>query len=93
MKSEHEIRSEKEGEEFAQAFSNFLNSFNSLRGKAAIKKMLKDHRSLQQATMRFFMDFVAGMAENSYDGRNEAAVELAKAIMELPERTRSLPRI
>lgn len=82
-----------QGEEFGRDFSNFLNTMGSDRQKAAIEVMLRDHRSLQQNTMRFFMMFVEGMAKNGHDLRNEASVELAKAILSLPERTRILPRV
>lgn len=84
---------EKDGEQFAKTFSNFLNNFSMKPQEVAVEKMLREHRSLQQTMMRFFMLFVAGMAKNSSDGRNEAAVNLAKEIMGLPERTRNLPKI
>jgi len=81
------------GEKFAEVISSFLNTFSQERQKVAVQKMLRDHRSLQQSTMRFFMVFVEGMAANSHDLRNEAAVELAQAIMALPERVRTLPKV
>lgn len=81
------------GEAFADTFSKFLNNFNRTPQKHAVAKMLRDHRSLQQSTMRFFMLFVEGLSQGGSDGRNEAAVELAKKIMALPERDRVLPFI
>lgn len=84
---------QEQGEDFADDFSRFLNTMGSDKQKFAVAKMLRDHRSLQQSTMRFFMMFVEGMAENGHDLRNEASVELAKEIMNIDERTRILPRI
>lgn len=81
------------GEDFADVFSNFCNSMSREPKTHAVAKMLRDHRSIQQNMMRFFMEFVEGMAKNGSDGRNEASVELAKAIMEIDARKRALPRI
>jgi len=55
--------------------------------------MLRDHRSIQQATMRFFMEFVEGMAESGSDLRNQASVDLAKEIMKIDSKKRVLPFI
>jgi hypothetical protein len=82
-----------DGEVFADQFSRFVNNMSSEPKKAAIAKMLRDHRTLQQGMMRFFMQFVEGMANNQHDLRNEASVELAKAILKIDDRTRILPRI
>lgn len=82
-----------DGEAFADQFSRFVNNMSSEPKKAAIAKMLRDHPTLQQGTMRFFMTFVEGMANNRFDLRNEASVELAKAILKIDDRTRILPRI
>jgi hypothetical protein len=81
------------GEKFAEEFSKFLNRFGNRHTKPAIAKMLRDHRSIQQATMRFFMEFVEGMAESGSDLRNQASVDLAKEIMKIDSKKRVLPFI
>ena len=82
-----------DGEAFADQFSRFVNNTDREPKKVAIAKMLRDHPTLQQGMMRFFLMFVEGMADNLYDLRNEASVELAKAILKIDDRTRILPRI
>jgi len=84
----------KAGEEFANAFSNFCNVMAQAPKAVAIDKMLRDHRSIQQNMMRFCMAFIARMADQSSDLRNEASVKLANEIMENTEyASRALPRI
>jgi hypothetical protein len=87
-KSDQEI-----GEDFASTFSDFCNSMSREPKKFAVAKMLREHRTIQQNMMRFCMQFIEGMAANGHDGRNEASVELAKAIMEIESRKRALPYI
>lgn len=84
---------EQKGEEFAQVVSTFVNGSSRDARKFAAKKMARDHRTLQQNTMGLFMMFVEEMANNTSDLRNEASVELAKAIMALPDQTRILPYV
>lgn len=71
---------EKEGADFAELFSRFVNSSTDEPRKEAIKVMLRDHRTLQQGMMRFFLDFVGAMAMSDHDLRNEASVLLAQEI-------------
>lgn len=78
------------GTEFGNAFSKFLYGSDT---KNAVKVLINDHRSLQQAAMRFCMTFIEEMANNSSDLRNEASVKLAQEIMKLPAQIRALPRI
>ncbi len=81
-------------EEMAQSISSFVNVYAGGKDmKECAKVLAKDHRSLQQMTMRLFMAFVEEMAVNSSDGRNEASVTLAKAIMALPDKVKALPFI
>jgi hypothetical protein len=86
------IKSDKEiGEEFAAAFSNFVNSFSKKPKEIAVAKMIRDHRSLQQSMMRFFLMYVEEMSKNGSDARNAASVELAKEIMKIDQQNRFLP--
>jgi len=84
---------EKRATEFANTFSSFVNEINREPKRLAIQKLLNDHRTLQQGMMRFFMEFVEGMATNGYDLRNEDSVNLASEIMKIDERKRILRRI
>jgi hypothetical protein len=77
---------EKEGKEFANTFSRFVNNMNREPKKHAIEAMLRDHPTLQQGMMRFFMEFVEGMAEQRGDLRNEGSIALAKEILKIKNR-------
>jgi len=82
------------GETFADQFSSFCNSMGNGPKTVAIDKMIRDHRSIQQNMMRFCLAFIARMAEQSSDLRNEASVELAKQIMDRTDyEARALPKI
>lgn len=77
---------EKAGKEFAETFSRFVNNMDRQPKKHAIQAMLRDHPTLQQGMMRFFMDFVEQMAQQECDLRNEASRELAKEILKIEKR-------
>jgi len=84
----------KTGAGFGRAISSFVNNMDDDPQIEAAQIMARDHRTLQQNTMRFFMMFVAEMALQEHtDARNDASVRLAKKIMEIPERDRALPYI
>ncbi len=69
--------------EFAAQFSSFVNGSSSLSEKVA-EAMARDHPTLQQGYMRFFMLFCEKMAAQKWtDLRNEASVKLAKSILPL----------
>jgi hypothetical protein len=76
-----------DAKDVARLISDFVNNMGA-DTKGLAQYLASDHRSLQQSTMRLFMLFVAQMAElekaGYFDARNEDAVKLAKAIMELP---------
>jgi len=88
-----EYKEEQAGQEFAREFSSFVNNMSGGPRKVAVAQLLRDHRTLQQGHMRFVMQFVEGMAEQNSDLRNEASVNLAKAIMEIDPQVRALPKI
>ena len=63
--------------------SRFVNSFD-FDEKAAAKAMASDHRTVQQAYMRFVCSFIEEMAKQpSCDARNRASVEVAKQLYEI----------
>lgn len=83
-----------DGEAFAAEFSNFCNTMSGLPQGIALDLLMRDHRTIQQNMMRFCMAFIARMADQSYDLRNEASVELAKEIMERTDyASRALPKV
>lgn len=81
------------GNKFASEFSSLINNFSDTERKVAIQAMLRDHRSIQQGFMRFFLDFVRQMAEQHHDLRNQASVELAKEILKIDSKKLILPLI
>ncbi len=74
---------EKEGKEFADAFSRFVNNMNRTPKKHAIEHMLRDHPTLQQGMVRFFMEFMEELAKQTGDLRNEGSIKLAKEISKM----------
>jgi len=90
---------EKNGKLFAKQFSDFVNSFsNDDIQFVAVDQMTREHRTIQQNMMKFFMKFVDEMAkqadEGRYDLRNEASVKLAQHIRDnTPPEVKALPYI
>ena len=84
---------EAQGEKFAQEISSFVNGSPLDARLHAAKRMARDHNTLQQNMMGLFMMFVEEMSKKNPDMRNEDSVELAKAIMALPDRLRILRHI
>lgn len=83
-----------DGERFAEEFSNFCNDMRKGPKSVALEKMMREHRTIQQNMMRFCLAFIAKMADQNHDFRNEASVKLAKEIMERTEyESRALPYI
>ena len=80
-------------EAFAAVVIAFCDNHGSRTHATAVSQLLRRHRTSQQSVMRFFLQFVAGMAIAGTDDRNEASVELAKAIMAIDPEKRVLPLI
>ncbi len=75
------------GKEFAEVFGQFVNTMGGGPDrKIAIEAMMRDHRTLQQGMMRFCIEYIEAMAEQSHDLRNEASVKLAKKIVKIEDR-------
>ena len=79
-------------EEFARRFGNTVNRMGYPQ-EEIVAQMLREHRTIQQEFMKFFMHFVEEMSKNTSDLRNEASVALAKEIMAIDEMKRFLPHI
>jgi hypothetical protein len=84
------------GVEFAAAISRFVNG-NKSATATAVRKMVREHRTIQQGMMKFFLVFVEEMAKkegaSDIDPRNEAAVACAKRIMEIDLQDRVMPYV
>ena len=92
--SEYEQAADEKGQEFANTLSSFLNCMGNARAEsAAVQAMLRNHATLRQSAMRLFMRYIRGLAEQHNDPRCEASINLAKAIMALPEAQHGLPLI
>jgi hypothetical protein len=85
--------SEKLGVDMANALESFVNNYSRQPQQACVKRLMQSHRTLQQSLARLFLSYFEELSKQNTDLRNEAAVELAKQIMELPARTRALPFI
>ena len=71
------------GLELAQAFGDFVNTFNRDKGKEFIEGLSRQHRTLQQSSLRVMLELIEHMATYDYhtDGRNEASQKVAKKII------------
>lgn len=72
-------------EERAKQLADFISSFFNICGDGEralnlTKEMMNQHRTLQQAFMRFVVHYLKQYAEIEYDDRNEAAVKIAKVL-------------
>jgi hypothetical protein len=80
--------------EAARALARGLGQLDREGKEAFLDELTRiEHRTCQQDAARLFLGFFEVMAGSRSDPRNEATVELGKAIMGLPARVRSLPRI
>lgn len=70
-------------EELAEAITDFVNSFNP-KSDEFIQALFREHRTLQQSTIRLFLEVIEAAAKEEYrtDGRNEASHQIAKDIVE-----------
>lgn len=71
-------------EEVQNVVSNFVNNF-SCDENGFVKAVLRDHRTLQQSTVRLCFKVIEAFAElpdNMTDPRNEAAAEVSREIVE-----------
>lgn len=70
-------------EELAEAITDYVNSFRP-ESDAFIKALFNQHRTLQQSTIRLFLEVIEAAAKEEYrtDGRNESSHEIAKDIVE-----------
>ena len=75
------------GPELAKEIASSLNSF-SFDTKGFCKEMMNEHRTLQQNFMRLirdYIEYVAGLPDYMFDGRNEASRDYAKKVAEIED--------
>ena len=61
----------------------FVNSYGNVGAADFVQTICNAHRTLQQSTMRLFIETISALANNNYDLRNENTVKLAKAISKI----------
>ena len=71
-------------EKLANDVLDFVNAFGYDEETFA-ETICRGHKTLQQSTMHLFMTTIRRMAEVTPDGRNEAAVRLAKEIAKIAD--------
>lgn len=70
-------------EELAETITDFVNNFGCDH-EAFIKALFNDHRTLQQSTIRLFLQVIEAAAKEEYrtDLRNERAKKTCQEIVE-----------
>ena len=70
-------------EELAEAITDFVNNYGCDK-KAFIKALFNQHRTLQQSTIRLFLEVIEAASDKDYrtDLRNEDSQNVAKDIIE-----------
>ena len=71
-------------DELANEITNFLNSFGDDRSNQLIKALKRQHRTLQQKTMKTALLLIEAYAEtpdNQLDARNEQCKVVAKQMV------------
>lgn len=73
----------KTGKEMAEELTSFVNVFG-VDEKGFAERIASSHKTLQQSTMRLFVEMCRAIAANEKytDDRNAAATQLAKRVVE-----------
>jgi len=74
----------RQGRQLAKDILNYVNAFG-YDSEAFADTIVRDHKTLQQSTMRLFIATIRKMAQVIPDERNAQTVELAKKIAELAD--------
>ncbi len=69
--------------ELAGKVTDYVNSYDRDRNKQFAKALSREHRTLQQSTMRLMLETIEHIAQDDYqvDGRNEGSKTTAKRLM------------
>jgi len=70
-------------EELAETITDFVNSYSHDK-KAFIEALFRQHRTLQQSTIRLFLEVIEAAAEPEYrtDGRNENTKQICQEVVQ-----------
>jgi len=74
----------RQGRQLAKDILSYVNAFG-YDSEAFADTIVRDHKTLQQSTMRLFIATIRKMAQVIPDERNAQTVELAKKISEIAE--------
>jgi hypothetical protein len=71
-------------EELAETITDFVNNFSDDNRKAFIKALFNQHRTLQQSTIRLFLETIEAAAGEEYrtDGRNENTKQICQEVVQ-----------
>jgi hypothetical protein len=69
--------------ELAGQVTDYVNTFSNDRNRQFAQALFREHRTLQQSTLRMMLETIEAMAQDDYrtDGRNESSKQVAKRIM------------
>ena len=69
--------------ELAGKVTDYVNSFDREKNRQFAKALSREHRTLQQSTMRLMLETIEHMASDDYttDPRNEQSKMVAKRLM------------
>jgi len=69
--------------ELAVQITDYVNSYGRTKGTDLAVALSREHRTLQQSTMKAFLEFIefASTDEFRTDGRNEESKKVAKRLM------------
>lgn len=93
MRSKRELSAEEivRTEEQVRTLTSIVNSF-TFPTEYFAERMMSEHRTLQQSTMRLFIAIIREWSQQEYyDLRNEATIKLSKKIINALDDTDYLP--
>lgn len=69
--------------QLAEQVTDYVNTFNSDKNKEFAEALSREHRTLQQSTLRLMLETIEFMAGDDYrtDGRNEGSKATARRLM------------
>lgn len=69
--------------QLAGQVTDYVNSYSNDKNKQFAKALSREHRTLQQSTLRMMLETIEMMAQDDYptDGRNESSKQVAKRLM------------
>jgi hypothetical protein len=83
MKINKDMETNPKAKKLAGEITDYVNSYNLDLGKDLAEALSREHRTLQQSTVRTFLQVIEAFSEPEYrtDGRNEDAKKTAQKLM------------